>query len=558
MMFIIQNVLMIGNIHGLQLKAGASGIQREVRTVTIMDIPEITDWLKGGELVISGVLFAQCFSKEMVNALMAKNVAGIVTKEKFTLKIPVDVFSWCDEVGFPVILTPANYSWEQVMNPVLNAIIRRPYHIIEESQKVHFMLMNAMIDGVSLSELCHRFYTATGLSHAITDSDLYLLGSSADINWKDYTRKLNVNMLKPSGLHMQTLDNINIQTFYYRGKHITKPGKQLFFYPVILNHIKYSYIIILLDESVTEISTSETVRIQQFGLFVALYMSKMIEISNATRRFNQLIMERLLSEDRPSRQHIEMLLAPTGKKIHRHYVVAHLLYQNPDGIDAIVLQNSRLSQFHAVLDKQIESADHIITFEKLNSQIILIPWPNDRLATLIPDIRRLFTSTTGFPQVCIGVSEPSALENIRTAFAQAERSAQFLLSTGSITPWYQYRNLGVLRFFIESKEGVSRTFLQEMHNKFIQPLIDYDQDHHTRLFDTLHTYINSDCSKTKTEKRLFIHKNTLIARFSTINRILNCNINKAEDFFNVQLAMKIYLALQLGQSDKTGSQPYVY
>ncbi|WP_415583762.1 helix-turn-helix domain-containing protein [Klebsiella spallanzanii] len=63
--------------------------------------------------------------------------------------------------------------------------------------------------------------------------------------------------------------------------------------------------------------------------------------------------------------------------------------------------------------------------------------------------------------------------------------------------------------------------------------------------------MNNDCSKTKTEKQLFIHKNTLIARLNTINKILNCDVNRAEDLFNVQLAMKIYLALQLGHFDKS-------
>ncbi|TLV15644.1 hypothetical protein FE839_14690 [Klebsiella indica] len=550
-MFVIQDVLMIGSLNGIQIRAGASGFQRAVTTVTIMDIPEIADWLKGGEVVISGVLFEQCFSKEMVDTLLAKNVAGIITKEKFTLRISPDIFSWCDEVGFPIMLIPANYSWEEVMNPILNAIIRKPYHIIEESQKVHSLLMNAMIDGVSLPEMCCRFRSATGLSHAITDSDLYLIGASDDINWKNHTRELSINQLKPSALHMQTMDNTRIQTFCYWGKILSIPGKQLLFYPVILNHIKYGYIIILLDDNVVEIPADETVRIQQYGLFVALHVTKMSEISNATRRFNQLIMDRLLSEDKLSQHSIETMLAPTGKKIHRQYIVANLLYSNSDGIRSIELQNNRLNQFHDILKKQISNSDHIITFEKFNSQIVLIPWPNDALESLIADIRKLFILTTGYAKIYIGISEPVALKNIRMGFTQAQRTAQFLSSTASIVPYYKYQDLGVLRFFIDRQEYISGYFLKEMYETYIKPLLDYDKEHHSHLFDTLTTWINNDCSKTKTEKQLFIHKNTLIARFNTINKILNCNINKAEDLFNVQLAMKIHLALQLGHFDKS-------
>jgi hypothetical protein len=63
--------------------AGDLGLDREIKSVTIMDIPDIAAWLTGGELVIAGVLFQQCFSKVLIDDLMKKSVAGMVTKEKF-------------------------------------------------------------------------------------------------------------------------------------------------------------------------------------------------------------------------------------------------------------------------------------------------------------------------------------------------------------------------------------------------------------------------------------------------------------------------------------------
>ena len=52
-------------------------------------------------------------------------------------------------------------------------------------------------------------------------------------------------------------------------------------------------------------------------------------------------------------------------------------------------------------------------------------------------------------------------------------------------------------------------------------------------------YLHNNCSKTETEKQLFIHKNTLRARLETIGKILNCDLSKTEDLFNIQLAIKI-------------------
>ncbi|MEG1189895.1 MAG: helix-turn-helix domain-containing protein, partial [Oscillospiraceae bacterium] len=52
-------------------------------------------------------------------------------------------------------------------------------------------------------------------------------------------------------------------------------------------------------------------------------------------------------------------------------------------------------------------------------------------------------------------------------------------------------------------------------------------------------YISNNCSKTNTEKQLFIHKNTLRARLSTINKILGCDVDNMEDLFKIQLALKL-------------------
>ncbi|MEG2525971.1 MAG: helix-turn-helix domain-containing protein, partial [Oscillospiraceae bacterium] len=52
-------------------------------------------------------------------------------------------------------------------------------------------------------------------------------------------------------------------------------------------------------------------------------------------------------------------------------------------------------------------------------------------------------------------------------------------------------------------------------------------------------YINNNCSKTNTEKQLFIHKNTLRARLSTINKVIGCNVDSMEDLFKIQLALKL-------------------
>ena len=134
----IKDLFQLETLQNLEFYAGRNGRDRNITTVTIMDIPEIVDWLSEGELVIAGVLFQQCFSRELVDSFLQKNIAGIVTKRKFLSAIPSKLFDYCNETGFPVLLAPENYNWGQVMKPIVTDMIRKPYLVIEENQNFHY------------------------------------------------------------------------------------------------------------------------------------------------------------------------------------------------------------------------------------------------------------------------------------------------------------------------------------------------------------------------------------------------------------------------------------
>ncbi|MEG1166049.1 MAG: PucR family transcriptional regulator ligand-binding domain-containing protein, partial [Oscillospiraceae bacterium] len=511
-MLTVREALSIEALASTEIRAGRSGLEREISTVTIMDIPEIAEWLTGCELLIAGVLFQQCFSKKLVDALMQKGIAGIVTKKKFIGQIPHELFDYCDEIGFPVILAPPDCNWGQIMNPILNYIVQKPYLIIDEAQKFHDMLMRSMIDGVSLSVICSQIHETAGLSLAVTDNDLHLIGFSDNLDWKQLTRNLNSGMMQYSGLHFQTLDDNSVYIYSYTSLLLRSVQLKLLFYPVTLNHVKYGYVVLAQNESIPEPDATELTKIQQLGLFVALNSTKQNEISNATRRFNGLLMDQLLQENELTQERAEALLAPMGKKLHRQYYAVQFLYEETASLGGFVQRNNKIGQFHAQLEEKIPNSGHILIFETSNSQILLIPCPTDELDTLLFQLRNIFLETTYLSAVYIGVSDPTPLPEIKNAFLQSRHAANYSLSVKSDKIYCKYCDLGVLKFFMDNEGRLDEHFLREIYNSYITPLICHDETYHTDLLPTLELYINNNCSKTNTEKQLFIHKNTLRAR----------------------------------------------
>lgn len=538
-MLTVQETLSIGRLAEARVKAGKSGLGRTINTVTVMDIPEIAEWLTGGELVIAGVLFQQCFSRELVDALNSKGIAGLVTKEKFTGFIPQSLFNYCDEIGFPIILAPADCNWGQIMNPIVSHIIREPYVIIQEAQKFHYTLMRSVIEGTSLSDICTEMYKSAGMNLAVMDNDLHLLGFSNSFDWKACTRRLTPAMLQYSGTHFQTLDENSIYIYSYTNMLLRSIKLKLLFYPVTLNYVKYGYIVLAIDENVIQPKPTEIMKIQQLGLFVALHSTKQSEINNATRRFNSLLMDRLLQDNALTQEKAEALLAPMDKKIHRQYYAVHILYDEIEDISSFVLLNNRIGIFHAAVEKQVSQSEHILFFEKPGAQIIMLPHPIDDLDTILYQLRSIFLETMHLTKAYVGVSEPMPLAQFKRAYRQSAHGANYLRSLNSDRQYCKYSELGVIKYFMDNEGRLDEGFLRSTYERYITPLVKHDEVYNTQLLYTLERYIGNNCSKVVTEQELFIHKNTLRARLSAIGKLLDCNIDSVDDLFNLQLALKL-------------------
>lgn len=538
-MITVKEALETDGLRNAVVLCGSNGLDRKLSTVTIMDIPNIVDWLTGGELIISGTLLPQCFSRELVDAFLEKDVAGIVTKEKFITGLDTELVKYCNSRRFPIILSDPSLNWEQIMNPITRHIVRKPYLLIEESQRFHNALMKSLIDGAGFSEMCCLMYDMAGETLAVLDNDLHLLGMSRNFDWKHYLRDINSGRLQYAEICALPSEESIVRLYSYQNMLLRSIGSKILLYPVTMNQTKYGYIALLAPLSATEVPPHQAVKIQQLGLFVALHASKRSEISSAVRRFNGLVMDQLLASKNLSQRQLEDLLAPLGKKIHRKYYAVHLVHNEFSTLDSFVLWNNRFGEFHDLLEKSIPIFDHLLLFEKNNAQIILIPDPCKDLNDLVRTIRECFITATGIKNVYIGISDAVQLCDIKTAFLQSAHAANYLLSTKSHRACFFYRDLGILKFFMDRWGNLDQDFLRSCYDRYITPLKEYDEKHSTNLLETLEAYLHNNCSKTNTEKQLFIHKNTLRARLDTIGKILNCDPSSMEDLFHIQLAMKI-------------------
>jgi purine catabolism regulator len=89
--------------------------------------------------------------------------------------------------------------------------------------------------------------------------------------------------------------------------------------------------------------------------------------------------------------------------------------------------------------------------------------------------------------------------------------------------------------------GQSRETLVSLSERFVQPLVEYDRAHSTRLLETARALLSHGLSSSETAAALYVHRNTLGKRLSRIEALTGLRLASMDD------VMELYVALRAAE-----------
>lgn len=108
---------------GLLMVTGRAGLDREVRSVMVTDLPEPTRYLRGGELVVTGLLWrtagpgardAAAASERFVAAVAEGHAAAIAAGDTTDEALPPDLVAACTRHNVPLLHVPGRLSFAEL------------------------------------------------------------------------------------------------------------------------------------------------------------------------------------------------------------------------------------------------------------------------------------------------------------------------------------------------------------------------------------------------------------------------------------------------------------
>lgn len=549
----VREALKIGRLPEAQVLAGSAGLDREIRTVDIIDVPDAAIWFQKDSL-LSTTFYALKDNIDaqlkMLDDIQACGGAGLIifSPERYISQIDQRLIQKADQIKLPLLQMP-DCSYIDVIVPIMSQILDKQVKALEYAREVHSMMTHMVLRGKSLQELLSSM--ASMLNKPILMADAELLLQHATLppgenctaplvrQWQKNVTPLLLEVFYPHELLRELTQNR--KPAYYHHSSDDKMIKD-FFFPVIAGDNFYGALIVPNLEE--ELDKEKTTTLEAGAMAIALDILKEKAIRETEHKSERDFYNEILLGNLKSRENIFTQARQYGLDTSGSYYVMlteinkEKLYLDKTAGSSFVLDKGSIERklnrlLNYALEKVgaagtvIDTLGCIVTLIRVPEKQKTEPHPaygkdlmlklRDYLSEYMPDL-----------SLYMAVGDYCAdIERVNTGYMEAWETidlgkkiykTDFALSYSDMAPYHL-----VKRFLATSGST-------ELYERVLAPLLQYDRQKGGELTKTLETYLECNFSRTRTAEKLHLHRNSLNYRLQKIEELLGRDLDSLDPF----------------------------
>jgi purine catabolism regulator len=496
LMLTLEKALLLDVFKNAVVLSGEQGLKNEIGSVNVMEVPDISDWVPPGELILTtGYPFkdAPVQFVSLISKLSEKRLSGIAIKTKrFIDELPEEVLQKADELGFPLIQLPSDARFSNIISGISAHVANRDYVNIKKSMEIQHNISNLIIAGGQFQEIALFLSKAFNCKVEILDAFGNLLAESLE--------------------HIQMPNKLDPRIYFYEKE--LRISNEIAGYIKLMSHTK----MFDKDEILIIDNTAKS-------LAVSMIKHKTIKEKERAQKIeflNELAFGRFTSKN-------TMLERANKLKINMH--MPYIAYTASVGYKAE--QRIPDESFEMLISDYINSLNlHCLcwTESKGKTNIFISVSPNieDRKACSI-DIGQLLNNylSKEIKDICIKIGIGTYHEdniNLHKSFSEALQAMQIGSMLAKDTGVYHYSDIGIYQILLPM---VGTELATRYVDSFIGKLIEHDKKKKSQLVFTLEQTIKCD-SLEEAAGRLFVHPKTLALRKTKIEKILGISLKSEE------------------------------
>jgi purine catabolism regulator len=175
----LDEVLQLPVLSDARVVGGADGVFRAVRSVNVMEVPDILEWVQPDELLLTTAYPLRddrMALESLVPRLAERGLAGIAVKPaRYIDRIPASMIEAADRFSFPLIELPSAASFNEIINGVLTVILNAQAARLQRSAAIHDRFTAIVLSGGGVREIAEALGELVGRPVAILDAQGALL-----------------------------------------------------------------------------------------------------------------------------------------------------------------------------------------------------------------------------------------------------------------------------------------------------------------------------------------------------------------------------------------------
>jgi len=551
----VRQALDLPELSGLAVLAGTRGLDRLVRNVTVLEVPQVAQWLRPGDMVLTTFyavkdrpggqlgLFEELVSCE-VSALGFHPADGNISLDEAVLRR-------ADELGLPVLAIPQDMPYATIISGVLRAILHRQAYLLQRSVEINSTLTQAVLAGADTTAVLAVLSRLVKSPAVMVDSAFSLLG------WNPHNtagrEALGSDLEAATGKLRQCWEENRPQ----QGEvpvvgEVKLRGRpcQVAVQRVSVDDTVFGYLSVWgVQKSLDEV---DLIALNHAVTSVALGLVRKKAAAQQRVRLVQELLEDLLSGTLTSEETLRRRAWSLGLDLSDKSIA---ILVDIDNFEEYYLSNHRRGEEHVQKIKTglLESVERVLekllpgslAVAKSDSVVVLARCPaacwRTKMMRVAQDIHRAVREELPEVTVSIGVGSPhpSPLELV-VSYNEARLALDIGRRVKGNDRVNVFEDLGVYRFLASVCSSA------EAEKYCLSTLGDLASGagYAVELLDTVEAYFESGRSVGETARRTFVHPNTVKYRLQRAREFLPAGALEGDSWLDVLLAIKVYRLLR--------------
>jgi purine catabolism regulator len=533
-MITVQDILDIPELN-LKLMAGSRATSNPVRWVHIAEVPDPTEWLKGGELLLTtGYPLAGGPDKmrAYIQRLIDHNLSGLGLGVGFSLdEIPPAMIAIAEENNFPLFQIPYSVPFIAITEAVSSKIVNEQYSLLQRSLAVHEKLTKIVLEERGLDAILSTLSALVGCSAVLFDFHGLVLCEAS------YRRRVSSGVV--GDLWQQISDKRASRQDFAIGIEGLGGGVQV--YPVVASHRIGAFLAVVKDSG--DFSDYDRIILHHVVTVTALELVKKKAVAETEKRlagdfFDELVASDLYEEEiarrlaffglDPDAEHLLMLIDIDGFKAF-----------SESEREETVVQDVKERLHWAVDEFLARRSLPFISASRSDSVIVLLQLGSGStpgVMRVANDLHASIGELTPEITVSVGVGRPhKSLVDLRQSYYEAHYAIKIRKLKGDNSVIASFDDLGSYGLLLGLQDTLS---LEVFYESVLGALREYDEENSSDLVKSLQYFLEANGHWGEAAERLYVHRHTLRYRMKRVEEISGRSLESSQDRMEFWLALK--------------------